>query len=261
MLWEHILIVLGLLAVLALLIFITNIIFNKITLKTKDIHYKFFNQIINVILFFLMIIVIMEQFEVTRNFTTQFVTGGTLIIAVLTFAAQKSLGNIISGTFVSISKPFKLGEKIRIQNTSGVIMAEGIVEDITLRHIVVKSYDKKRFIISNTTIDESVIVNLDIEDVGATYFVVVGYDTDLDLACNLIEETIEEIDKFSSHGMAYVKEYTDSGVKLGVTTYAETSALSFQGQTIFYKKLLKKYQDAGIVIPYQTITIDNSMQK
>lgn len=260
MLWKHILVIGIFLIVLVSLIFITNRIFDLISNKTKEIHYKFINEIINVVLVFIMIVILMQQFEVTRAFTAQIVTGGTLLIAILTFAAQKTLGNIISGTFVSISKPFKLGEKIRIQNTSGFIMAEGVVEDITLRHIVIKSYDKKRYIISNSTIDESVIVNLDVEDISATYFAVVSYDADLDKACELLVQTCEEIEEFNGHGKPYIKEYTDNGVRLGITTYAETSALSFEGQTKFYKELLRKYKEAGIVIPYQTITIDPNSQ-
>lgn len=261
MIWRHVLLIGAFFLILVFLILITNHIFNRISHKTKEIHYKFLNEIINVVLVFVMVIILMEQFEVTRSFTAQIVTGGTLLIAILTFAAQKTLGNIISGTFVSISKPFKLGEKIRIQNTGGSVMAEGVVEDITLRHVVIKSYDKKRYIISNSTIDESVIVNLDVEDISATYFAIVSFDADLDTACNLMVVACEEVEELTGHGKPYIKEYTENGVRLGITAYAVNTELSFQGQTQFYKILLKKYKEAGILIPYQTITIDSNLKK
>lgn len=253
---EHILLIVVYILILGILIFISNHIFDAISRKTKGIHYKFINEIINVVLVFVMIVIMMQQFTVTRSFTSQIITGGTLMVAILTFAAQKTLGNIISGTFVSISKPFKLGDKIRIQNTNGNIMAEGVVEDITLRHVVIKSFDKKRFIIANSTIDEAVIVNLDVEDISAVFFVVVSYEANLDLVCELMVETCKEISEFSSHATPYIKEYTDNGVRLGITTYAENSALSFEGQTKFYKNLLKKFKENGIDIPYQTVSIE-----
>jgi len=67
--------------------------------------------------------------------------GAGILAVAVGFASQAALSNIISGVFVVIFKPFRVGDRLKINELTGV------VEDITLRHTVIRDLENKRIII------------------------------------------------------------------------------------------------------------------
>ena len=63
------------------------------------------------------------------------------------------IADIIAGIMISFSKPFNIGERITLKNNNIV----GIVEDITLRHTVIKCFNGVRTIIPNSIINKELI--------------------------------------------------------------------------------------------------------
>lgn len=123
-----------------------------------------------------------------RSISYSLLASAGLLAVVFGFAAQKTLGNMISGISIAISKPFRVGDIIRVGDR------EGVVEDITLRHTIIVAYDNKRCIIPNSSISEQLIDNFTIEDKKVCYFfeVMVSHDSNIDKAITIIQKVAEK---------------------------------------------------------------------
>ena len=97
------------------------------------------------------------------------------------------LSNIISGVFIVLFKPFRVNDRLLVKGLSGT------VEDITLRHTVIRDYENKRILIPNAVISDEVIVNSDfLEDKICKWIDVrISYDSDIDKAKAIIREEVE----------------------------------------------------------------------
>ncbi|MBK6829965.1 MAG: mechanosensitive ion channel [Flavobacteriales bacterium] len=68
--------------------------------------------------------------------------GAGILVAIVGLAAQDAFSNIISGVFIVAFKP-SAGDQVSVAGHSGV------VEDITLRHTVIRTLENRRAIIPN----------------------------------------------------------------------------------------------------------------
>ncbi|MCK0131776.1 mechanosensitive ion channel family protein [Flavobacteriaceae bacterium F08102] len=94
-----------------------------------------------------------------RSKATLIFSGAGILAAIIGFAAQAAVSNLIAGLFIVIFKPFRVGDYIRLDTTR-----VGIVEDITLRHTVINNFENKRLIIPNSIISTESILNHTIQD-------------------------------------------------------------------------------------------------
>ena len=183
-------------------------------------------------------------------------TGGGLVLAVLTFAAQKILNNTLSGLDITASKPFEIGQKIKVLQGSSIV-AEGIVKDITLRHTIVDTFDGQSCIIPNGVLSDSVIINTNFtEQVGNFLEVEVGYNDDIDLALQVVSDTVASDPRVVNHSKPLVSKFLAEGVQIKTTVWTKTLSDNFAACGNIRKELLKNFRAAGITIPYQTVTLD-----
>jgi len=80
-------------------------------------------------------------------------TAGILTVA-LGFASQTSVSNIISGIFLISERPFAVGDYIKIENTTGEVIA------IDLLSIKLRTYDNLMVRIPNESVLKSTLTNL-----------------------------------------------------------------------------------------------------
>lgn len=120
-----------------------------------------------------------------RSKATLIFSGAGILAAIIGFAAQAALSNLIAGAFIVLFKPFRVGDYIKLDDTR-----VGIVEDITLRHTVINNFENKRLIIPNSVISTDSILNHSIEDSHVLSFnnFKVGLKADIDLARRIIQE-------------------------------------------------------------------------
>jgi small-conductance mechanosensitive channel len=120
-----------------------------------------------------------------RSKATIIFSGAGILAAIIGFAAQAALSNLIAGVFIVIFKPFRVGDYIKIDDER-----IGIVQDITLRHTIIKTFENKRLIIPNSIISTESILNHTIEDSNILSFnnFKIGLNADVDLAKKIIQE-------------------------------------------------------------------------
>jgi small-conductance mechanosensitive channel len=198
------------------------------------------------------------QIEFTKDISRTLLQSGTLLVAITTFAAQHVLANIISGIALSTSKPFDVGDKIKILSIGGTLVSEGNVIDINLRHTIIKKFDGQCDIIPNSVIDSSVISNTNfMEDVGNFIEVTVSYESDAERACHIMKEVIMH-NAYTINGadtVVLVKDLTLTGVLLRVLIQAKNLDNSFTACSQIRLDIMKRFKEENIVIPYNTVIV------
>lgn len=232
-------------------------LFKSILKRRNQIHFKFLRSIITVVIYGAGIYMVFSQFDITEKVTNSIVTSSSIIVAVAIFAAQESLNDILSGIMLSWSKPFEIGERVQIVGLN----ITGIVEDITVRHTVIRTFNHARVIVPNSVLNKQVIEDNSNEDSRAGNFldVTINYESDLDKAIGILEELV------SSHPLVLitketpvkvvVRDLSDNGIALRVQVWTKDVGDNFQACSDLRKEVLKQFKENDIVIPYRQIQV------
>lgn len=187
-----------------------------------------------------------------------------ILAVVVGFAAQQALGNIVSGIFIVMFKPYRINDRITVKDT-----LRGIVEDINLRHTIIRNFENQRIIIPNAIISNEVLVNSNYNDDKICRFIEVGisYNSDIDKAKEIIAEEIEnhpfnidirseeDIEKGVPRVMVKVLMLGESSVNLRGWAWAPDPANGFMMQCEVLESVKKRFDKEGIVIPFPQRTI------
>jgi len=190
--------------------------------------------------------------------------GAGIFAAVIGFASQKAFSNIISGLFILIFKPFRVGDIIEVSANS-----KGVVEEITLRHTVIRDYEFRRVVIPNAIISEQTIINSTITDEKIRKHIEIGisYESDIDLAIKIIQQVIENHPLVLDNRTNEEKELNepivpikliglgDFAVTLKAYAWVKNNADSFALLTDSLYSIKKEFVKQGIDIPYPHRTI------
>jgi small-conductance mechanosensitive channel len=158
-----------------------------------------------------------------RSLAAGLTAGAGILAAVAAFASQAALANLIGGVFIVIFRPFRVEDRIAVGN-----LYEGYVEDITLRHTVIRSWENKRIVIPNSVISKEIIVNNDLSDEITCRFMEIplSHQSDYQRAIALIQaqvhlhpnyvdhRTPEDLAEDAPPVRVRVIRYTDAGVVL-----------------------------------------------
>lgn len=238
---------------------IVSLMFHLMAKKHNSIHLRFTKSIVKVFIVIVVLYSLAQQFEVTKDISKTLLQSSSLFIAIATFAAQQALSNVISGISVSLSKPYNVDEKIRVVQGSSVI-AEGIVKDITIRHTIIRQFNGESCIGPNSVMDAAVITNTNYTgNIGNFMEIEVAYDTDIEKAKQCMQNICieHEMTLNTAENKVFIKGFTQNGILLKTTVWTENLDDSFQACSDIRAALVTEFQKNGIVIPYQTVTVQN----
>jgi len=146
---------------------------NSKILGVSPTTYVFLKNSISFILYSVGIFWIFYNIPYFKTLGSALFAGAGIFAAVIGFASQKAFSNIISGLFILIFKPFRVGDIIEISANS-----KGVVEEITLRHTVIRDYEFRRVVIPNAIISEQTIINSTITDEKIRKHIEIGISYD-----------------------------------------------------------------------------------
>ena len=253
----------GAILVFTFIIFnVAKAVFKKVIARKNDLVTRFLRSLVLIVIAVTGIYSAFAQFNITSKVAGAFLTTGSITLTLITLAAQKSLENITGGFFLSLSKPFEIGQKIKIQE-GGSVIAEGYVRDITLRHTVIETYAKQAVIIPNSVVDKAVIVNDNLtEQIGSYLEFEVAFDTDLAKAREIIASECYDnpLTVYDKKPNVFNNRFSANGVVLKVLVTTDNIDDSFKAASAIREAVLKRFNEEGIEIPYQTLTL-NQKQK
>lgn len=185
-------------------------------------------------------------------------SAGILAMAV-GLASQEALSNIVGGLFIIFTRPFKVGDFIKVDDE-----VVGTVIEITLRHTIIKNVENRMILIPNSKINSATIINSSYGDSSTCAFVDIGvsYDTNLDQAINVMREEIMKHPMLVDHRTSAEKEagvpevvirvtnLGDSAITLRAWAWAATAINATIMKYDLFKSIKERFDVENIEIPY-----------
>ncbi|SYZ72044.1 Mechanosensitive ion channel family protein [Candidatus Zixiibacteriota bacterium] len=176
-------------------------------------------------------------------------------------ALQETLGNLFAGLNIVISGKIKVGNYIKMQSGE-----EGYVTDITWRSTTIKQLSNNYVIIPNSKLAASVTTNFNLPEVEMSALVEVGvaYDSDLAKVEKVTIEVAREVLKSVEGGVVnfepFIRYHTfgDFSINFTVILRVKEFVNQYLVKHEFVKRLHKRFNDEGIVIPFPIRTLEFS---
>lgn len=249
--------------------FLVNRFFKRLIEKSSEdlqndpTNYQFLRHAFTGVIYMVGLGIAIYTIPNLRTFASSLLAGAGILAVAVGFASQHALSNIISGVFIVVFKPFRVNDRIHIREMAGVI------EDITLRHVVIRDFQNRRIIIPNSIISDEVITNSDFADTKICQWIEIGisYDSDIDKAKDIIRQEIgahslfidnrseEQIEKGDHPVTVRVISLGDSSVNLRGWAWAKDPPDAFLMQCELLESIKKRFDKEDIEIPFPHRTI------
>ena len=239
-------------------------------LKVDPTRYKFFKNAASLIIWVLAVGSSVSLIPELKTLAISLFAGAGILVAIVGFAAQQAFSNIINGIFIVVFKPFRVGDMIKVGT-----LEYGVVEDITLRHTIINSFENKRIIIPNSVVGSETIVNDNIEDAKICRWVEFGisYDSDVELATRIIQEeavkhercidvrTPQQIDDGDHQVNVRLISFGDYSVNLRAYVWTSDPFNALRMHSDLNKSIKVRFDLEGIEIPfpYRTLVYKNDL--
>lgn len=208
---------------------------------------------------------IVENIPPLKSMMNTLLKGSGIAALVVGFASQEAVGNIVGGFMVLLFKPFAIGDTIKYIDKNII----GTVEDITLRHTIIRTPENKRVVVPNGTITKEVIENANYLDNKVCVFLDIGitYEANIQLAMDIITREImshpdyydnrteEDIEKGAPPVVVRVVELAESAVKLRAWLWAKDNATAFSMKCDLLRAIKTSFDRDGVEIAYPHMVV------
>ncbi|WP_170234981.1 mechanosensitive ion channel family protein [Croceicoccus sediminis] len=185
-----------------------------------------------------------------NKLTTSLLAGVSIVSVVIGFAAQSTLGNLVSGISLVIYKPFRRGDRLQLTTPTG--LETGIVEDLSLGYTVLRTFDNRRIVISNGTISNQIMINLTSIDLRVMMSLPfsIGYSSDIDKARQIALELAQAHGDVQEIVGCPVINLGGSSVDLSLRAWCPDAGTAASVEHDLLEQIKKRFDEAGIEIPY-----------
>jgi len=181
----------------------------KIQMKMDQTMQLMIRRLASATIYAIGLMLIIYQIPQLRSLVTAVVAGAGIAGLAIGYAAKDSLANFPSSIFIAVFQPYRVGDLVDFRDEYGQI------EDLTLRHTVIKTTDNKRIIVPNSIMSNEPIINWSIHEQEISW---VG-DFDLEKASDIDRAREIIIQSASSHPM--VLKDRPMSVQLVSSQYSE----------------------------------------
>jgi small-conductance mechanosensitive channel len=197
------------------------------------------------------------------------ILSSSMLVVVLGFMFQEGMKNIMHGFFISIYKPFEVGDRVSLKLDSGELL--GYVDGMTLRHTVIRQAATNTLVyIPNTVMDSLPIFNFNNgKDVNSQILSVqITYESDLDKAKQLFSDAIlatpgyedtREPDRRQGPVGIGVSDLNDEGIVLTTVISAKTQEELYDVCSGVRENVLRAFKKEGISIAYRHVQVLGEM--
>jgi small-conductance mechanosensitive channel len=129
--------------------------------RTTRTRLRILRRLTYLVVFLVIAMLVLSQFTELKRLATGLLASTALVVAVVGFAAQRTLANMIAGIQIAVSQPIRIGDRVSFEETAGR------VTDITLSYTYVDPGDGSSVVIPNQLLVEGVVHNHSTEDTVA----------------------------------------------------------------------------------------------
>jgi small-conductance mechanosensitive channel len=166
---------------------------------------RFVRRLVEAVIVVIGLAIALSQFAALDKLAASVLASSAIAAAVIGFAAQQTIGNVIAGVMLAVTQPIRIGDRVTFEDHSGV------VEDIRLTHTFLQTGTDARIIVPNGKLAGSVVRNDSIvtETVAVEVEVWLANESDELRALEVVEEAVPGAE-------ASIKAVTAEGTTLGV---------------------------------------------
>jgi small-conductance mechanosensitive channel len=133
---------------------------SQVSRSTKT-RLRFLRRLVILVVFLILLAIALAQFTELKRLATGILASTAVLAAIVGFAAQHTIGNMVAGVQLAISQPIKIGDRISFEEINGR------VTDITLSYTYVNPGDGTAVVIPNQMLVDGIVHNLSTEDTQA----------------------------------------------------------------------------------------------
>lgn len=196
--------------------------------------------------YILALLIVLEHFEVDIMGLVAVLGIGSLAIAL---AAKETIANMIGGFVIMIDRPFRVGDRIRLDTGTTVI-----VDQIGIRSTKLRTFDNTLIIVPNAELMKSTVHNLTYPhpklrvqvDVG------VGYDSDMDQVRRvMLDEAEQHPVVIDDPPPSFIfLEFGDSSLNVSLRCWVADVSQQFGTASELREQVLNRFRKEGIEIPF-----------
>lgn len=133
---------------------------SQVSRSTKT-RLRMLRRILILVAFLVLVAIALSQFTELKRLATGILASTAVLAAIIGFAAQHTIGNMVAGVQIAISQPIRIGDRILFEEI------DGRVTDITLSYTYVDPGDGTSVVIPNQMLVDGIVHNLSTEDTQA----------------------------------------------------------------------------------------------
>ena len=215
-----------------------------------------FGNIIKLGVYILGILVILQSLGISIAPVLTALGVGGLAVAL---ALQETLSNLFAGLQIIAARQIKPGDYVHLDTGE-----EGYVTDVTWRNTTIRAIPNNMVIVPNSKLASTILTNYHQPDKEMLVYLSVGvhYDSDLEQVervtlevANDVQSTVEGARRDHEPRIRY-NEFGDSGIIFRIILAAEEFYDSYEITHQFVKRLKRRYNEEGITIPFNMVTLD-----
>lgn len=190
---------------------------------------------------------------------TSLLAGAGIAGLALAFAFQDIAANFMSGILITMRRPLRVGDIVKIKDYMGKVHA------INLRDTVLQTFQGQMVIIPNKDVSQNPIENFSLLGKRRVDLTIgISYGDDLEKVKEVTLQAVSSIAGLSPQDkiMFYFESFADSSINYSLRLWAATPEqpdyLRVQSEAIM--KIKKAYDEAGITIPFpiRTLFLENN---
>lgn len=232
-------------------------------------NYKFLGNALTSIIYTISFIFLIREYPPLRAIAGSLLTGAGILAAIVGFASQQAFSNIVSGIFLVVFKPFRVNDRLKIKE-----IYSGVVEDITLRHTIIRDFENRRIVVPNTVIASEILINADYDDHKICKFIEIpiSFKSNIDKAKQIMAEEIakhpnyldprtpEDLEKGKPLVEVRLVRITDFAMIIRANAWSRDNAAAWVMYCDLLECIKKRFDTEGVDIPYPQYIIKHEQE-
>jgi len=133
---------------------------SQVSRSTKT-RLRFLRRLAILVVFVVLATIALAQFTELQKLAAGLFASTAVLAAIVGFAAQQTIGNMVAGVQLAVAQPIKIGDRIEFEEVSGRIV------DITLSYTYVNPGDDSSIVIPNRMLVAGIVHNRSTGDTQA----------------------------------------------------------------------------------------------
>lgn len=221
---------------------------------TDDRLIELLELVIKYVIWFAAIMAILDLFEID---ITPFLAGAGIAGIAVALAAQDFISNFFGGAIITVDKPFKVGDRIKVENYYGDVLSVGT------RSTRIKTLDYQVVTIPNNKLTTNVIVNYSEPDekLRLTIPVTVAYGTDpvrvKKILLEIARDTIKKTDYLLEDPAptVFFTEFAESSLNFTLRVWMRKYNVPDETKDEINSRISERFAQEGIEIPFPQMDI------